>query len=163
MKKIGSTGYRFRIVVCIGLAVLMGATVVPASENMAGPAGDFRSWTHTKSMIIVDRSNGLYGIHNIYANNIALPIMKAGGSYKDGAEFACSFHELETKDGGTTQGKKIKVGFMRKDGKATKTDGWIYSALGPDGMPKEIDPVKACFECHKKAKDTDYVFSKYID
>lgn len=163
MKKFRSAGYAIRMIVCIGLAVLLGATVVPASENVAGPAGDFRSWTHTKSMVIVDRSNGLYGIHNIYANNLALPILKAGGSYKDGAEFACSFHELETKDGGTTQGKKIKVGFMKKDGKAVKTDGWIYSALGPDGMPKEIDPVKACFECHKKAKDTDYVFSKYIE
>jgi hypothetical protein len=30
-------------------------------------------------------------------------------------------------------------------------------------MPKEIDPVKACFGCHKKAKDSDYIFSKYID
>ena len=27
-------------------------------------------------------------------------------------------------------------------------------------LPKEIDPVKACFECHKKAKDTDYIFSE---
>jgi hypothetical protein len=70
---------------------------------------------------------------------------------------------LETKDGGTTQGKKIKVGFMRKDGSAKKTGVWVYSAAGPDGMPKEIDPVKACFECHKKAKDTDSVFSRYID
>jgi hypothetical protein len=101
--------------------------------------------------------------HHGYANDIALPTLKEGGNYKEGAEIACSFHELETKDGGTTQGKKIKVGLMKKDAKATKTDGWTYSALGPDGMPKEIDPVKACFECHKKAKDTDYIFSRYID
>lgn len=163
MKKIGSKGFLVRIVVCIGLAVVLGATVVPASGKSVAPGGDFRSWTHTKSMVIVDRSNGLYGMHNVYANDIALPTLKEGGNYKEGAEIACSFHELETKDGGTTQGKKIKVGLMKKDAKATKTDGWIYSALGPDGMPKEIDPVKACFECHKKAKDTDYVFSRYID
>jgi hypothetical protein len=31
MKKIGSTGYLVRIVVCIGLAVVLGATAVPAS------------------------------------------------------------------------------------------------------------------------------------
>lgn len=163
MKKNGSEGCQVRTVVVIGLAVVLGATVVPASGRMSGPAGEFRSWTHTKSMIIVDRSNGLYGIHNIYANQIALPALKEGGNYKQGAEFAVSFHELETKDGGTAQGKKIKVGFMRKDEKATTTDGWIYSALGPDGSPKEIDPVKACFECHKKAKESDYIFSKYVD
>ncbi len=146
----------------IGLAVLLGAVVTGASEKSIA-ARDFRSWTHTKSMIIVDRSNGLYGIHNVYANDIALSTLKEGGRYKEGAEFAVSFYELETRDGGTTQGKKIKVGFMRKDAKAAKTDGWSYSALGPDGAPKEIDPVKACFECHKKAKDSDFIFSKYID
>jgi hypothetical protein len=86
MKKSGSTGYRIRIVVCIGLAVVLGATVVPASGKIVGPAGDFRSWTHTKSMIIVDRSNGRYGIHNIYANDIALPTLKEGGNYKDRME-----------------------------------------------------------------------------
>lgn len=163
MKKITPPGYSIRIAVGIGLAVLLGAAVVPAAEKAAGPAADFRSWTHTKSMVIVDRSNGLYGMHNVYANDIALATLKGGGSYKEGAEFAVSFHELETKDGGMTQGKKIKVGFMRKDAKAAGTDGWIYSALGPDGSPKEIDPVKACFECHKKAKDSDFIFSKYID
>ncbi len=163
MKKIASPGYPIRIAVGIGLAVLLAAAVVPASEKMVGTAGDFRSWTHTKSMVIVDRSNGLYGMHNVYANDIALPTLKDGGSYKEGAEFAVSFHELETKDGGTAQGKKIKVGFMRKDARAAKTDGWNYSALGPDGLPKEIDPVKACFECHKKAKDSDFIFSKYVD
>lgn len=163
MKKTTRLGYPIATVAGIGLALLLGAAVVPASENAAGPAGDFRSWTHTKSMVIVDRGNGLYGMHNIYANDIALPTLKAGGAYKDGAEFAVSFHELDTKDGGTTQGKKIKVGFMRKDAKAAKTDGWVYSALGPDGLPKEIDPVKACFECHKKAKDSDFIFSGYID
>jgi len=163
MKKVGSLGYPILTVIGIGMAVLLGAAVVPASEKMVGPAGEFRSWTHTKSMVIVDRSNGLYGMHNIYANNIALPTLKEGGTYREGAAFAVTFHELETKDGGTAQGKKIKVGFMRRDAKAAQTDGWIYSALGPDGLPKEIDPVKACFECHKKAKDSDFIFSKYID
>ncbi len=163
MTKLGSVGHPIATVAAVALAVLLGAAVVPASDQAAGPARDFRSWTHTKTMVIVDRSNGLYGMHNIYANDVALATLKSGGTYKNGAEFAVSFHELETKDGGTTQGKKIKVGFMRKDAKAATTDGWIYSALGPDGQPKPIDPVKACFECHKKAKDSDFIFSRYID
>ncbi len=163
MTRIGSIGHPIATVVGIALAALLGAAAVPASEQAAGPARDYRSWTHTKSMVIVDRSSGLYGMHHIYANDVALATLKAGGTYKDGAEFAVSFYELETKDGGTTQGKKIKVGFMRKDAKAAMTDGWIYSALGPDGLPKPIDPVKACFDCHKKAKDSDFIFSRYID
>jgi hypothetical protein len=52
---------------------------------------------------------------------------------------------------------------MKKDKQATKTGGWAYSALEPDGKIKEIDPVKACFECHARAEETDYIFSRYID
>jgi len=37
---------------------------------------------------------------------------------------------------------------MKMDRQATKSGGWAYTAVGPDGMPKEMDPVKACFECH---------------
>lgn len=163
MNKAGSNICSMWIAVSIVLAVALCTAVVPASGKTAGPVGDFRSWTHTQSMVIVDRSNGLYGIHNIYANDIALPTLKKNGSHREGAEFAVTFHELVTKDGGTVQGKRIKVGFMKKDGKASKTGGWIYSALGPDGLPKEIDPVKACFECHKKAEAREYIFSGYID
>ncbi len=162
MRKAGSPGSPMPAVVGAGLAVLL-CGAVSASDQAVGPAAAFRSWTHTKSMVIVDRTNGLYGIHNIYANDIALPTLKQGGRYKEGAAFAVSFYELETRDGGTSPGRKIKVGFMRKDAGAAKTDGWSYSALGPDGLSKEIDPVTACLECHRKAKDSDFIFSKYVD
>lgn len=163
MNRIGTAGRAVRMIVRTVLFLMTVVAVGLAAEMTAGPSEDFRAWTHTKSMVIVDRSNGLYGIHNIYANDIALPTLKKGGSYRDGAEFAASFHEVETKDGGMAQGKRIKTGFMRKDVKATKTDGWIYSARGSDGTPKEIDPVKACFECHAKAKDSDFIFSRYVE
>jgi len=64
----------------------------------------------------------------------------------------------------TTQGKKLMDVYMKKDKSAVKTGGWVYAAFGPDRKAKAIDPVKDCFDCHAAgAKDTDYVFHKYID
>ncbi len=146
-----------------GLALLIGVTVVSTGEALPGDVDDFRSWVHVKSTVVVDRNSALYGFHNVYANAIALPTLKEGGRFREGAALAVSFHELETKDGGTAQGKRIKVGFMSKDNSAGNTGGWRYYIIGPDGKPKTIDPVKGCHECHSKAGNTDCVFSKYVE
>ncbi len=163
MKKFGSIGDAVRTAVSAGLVVLLQVAFAQAGENAAGSPDDFRSWVHTKSMIVVDRNNGLFGFHNVYANEIALPTLKKGGGYREGAVLAVSIHELEAKEGGTVQGKKIKTGFMRKDRTAVATGGWRYSILGPDGKEKDIDPVKACHECHARAGETDCVFSRYVE
>lgn len=149
----------------VGLvAVMLAATLGVAGTKGAILPKDFRSWAHTKSMVIADKSHGLYGFHNIYANDKALPTLKKGGAYKDGSAFVVSFYEVLTDGGATIQGKKTQDLLMVKDSKAAKTGGWIYAAFGPDGKPLDIDPVKACFECHEKgAKAGDFIFSKYVD
>jgi len=158
---------RHRIVgLSIGLiAFFLAAAAVIADMHGAGDLPkDFRSWTHTKSMVIPDKSHGLYGFHNIYANDKALPTLQKGGTYVDGSAFVVSFYEVVTDGGTTVAGKKIQDVLMIKNQKAAKTGGWFYAAFGPDGKPKTIDPVKACYECHEQgAKKTDYVFSTYVD
>lgn len=146
------------------LALLALGTAAYAGEKTAGPPKGFRSWTHVKSMVIPDKSHGLYGFHNVYVNGTALPALKAGGQYKDGAAFVASFYEVEVKDGMTMQGAKKMDTVMIKDRKASATGGWSYAAYGPDGKSLGVDPVKACFECHAQgAKDSDFVFSKWIE
>ena len=94
----------------------------------------------------------------------ALPTLKDGGTYKEGSAFVVSFYDVVVEGGATVAGKKIQDVLMVKDKEATGTGGWIYAAFGPDGKPLQIDPVKACYECHEKgAKATDFVFSKYVD
>jgi len=162
----GRLRYRRRTVgLSIGLiVVVLAATLALAGEMGAALPKDFRSWTHTKSMVIPDKSHGLYGFHNIYTNDAALPTLKEGGTYKEGSAFVVSFYDVVVEGGTTVTGKKIQDVLMVKDKEATGTGGWIYAAYGPDGKPLQIDPVKACYECHEKgAKATDFVFSKYVD
>ena len=162
----GGNHNHLRIVVSaiVLAAVFLAATIGAAGMKGASLPKDFRSWTHTKSMVIPDKSHGLYGFHNIYANDKALPIHKKGGTYKEGSAFVVSFYDVVTEGGGTVQGKKLQDLLMVKDNKAVKTGGWIYAAFGPDGKSLDIDPVKACYECHEQgAKKTDFIFSKYVD
>ena len=142
---------------------VLAASGVFAAEKMASLPKNFRSWTHTKSTVIADKSHPLYGFHNQYANVGALKTLKSGGTYKDGAVFVDSLHEVEVKDGIQTVGKKMAALVMIKDMKADKTGGWIFAKFGPDGKAMQIDQVKDCFECHTPVKDSDFVFQKYID
>lgn len=152
--------------ICLVAVIVLAAAVstLLADEKAAALPKDFRSWTHTKSMVIPDKNHGLYGFHNIYANDAALGALKAGGKFPEGAAMVASFYEVVVDVGMTTQGKKLMDVYMEKDKSAGKTGGWVYAAFGPDGKAKAIDPVKDCYDCHAVgAKGTDFVFHKYID
>jgi hypothetical protein len=140
-------------------------SVVAASVALAASSrAQFRSWAHVKSMVITDKSHGLYGFHNVYADPAALKALKGGTAYPEGAQFAVSFYEVTTDGPMVSQGKKLMDTFMRKDAASKATGGWVFEAAGPDGKPLAIDAAKACFECHAGgAKATGLVFSKYVD
>jgi cytochrome P460 len=146
----------------IAAAVL---SVAAASIALAGAnRQDFRAWTHVKSMVITDKSNGLYGFHNVYADPAALKALRSGGAYAEGAQLAVSFYDVTADGAMLSQGKKLMDTFMRKDAAAKSTGGWTFEASGPDGKPLAIDVAKACYECHAAgAKATGLVFSKYVE
>lgn len=146
----------------IAAAVLF---VSAASVALAGaPRSEFRSWAHVKSMVITDKSHGLYGFHNVYADPTALKAIRSGGAYAEGAQLAVSFYEVVADGPMLSQGKKLMDTFMRKDAAAKSTGGWRFEASGPDGKPLAIDVAKACYECHAAgAKTTDLVFSTYVE
>jgi len=122
----------------------------------------YRTWAHVKSMVITDKTHGLYGFHNVYADPAALKVLRGGGAYPEGARFAVSFYEVTTDGAMLGQGKKLMDTFMRKDASAKATGGWTFAASGPDGKPLQLDVVKGCFECHAGgAKGSDLVFSRY--
>lgn len=145
------------------VGALLSAGLCLAAEFAPLPKG-FRSWTHTKSMVIPDKSHGLYGFHNIYANSKALGPLKSGGTYPEGASFVVSFYEVKTEGGASNQGAKIMDAVMVKTPKAKSTGGWAYGVYDPMGKKKGMDVAKGCYECHHaQAKASDYVFEKYID
>lgn len=124
---------------------------------------EWRSYTHVKSMVIPDKSHGLYGFHHIYVNNTGLKTLIEGGEYPQRSIFVGVFYDVVTeKDGSIHQGKKLFYVLMIKDTRAKETGGWIYAAFDKDGKHIEKDVKKECYECHTAAKDSDYVFSKFI-
>ncbi len=148
------------------LCIFTLALAWPALAGSGAPElpKDFRVWTHTKSMVIPDKSHGLYGFHNIYANEKALKGLRRGKSFKEEAAFVVSFYEVVEEGGMLSQGKKIMDAVMIKDDDAKATEGWIYAAFGPEGRPLDLDPVKGCYECHAGgARDTDFVFHTYVE
>ena len=163
-------------------AAAKGATAAPAKgaakpAAAAAPAGaaaaaatpatlpaDFRTWTHTKSMVIPDKKHGLYGFHNIYANDTALATVKKGtGVYAQGSTFVVSFYDVVDEGGTSNQGAKIMDAMMMKSAKEKATGGWLYAAFDGAGKQKPVNAAKDCHACHAQgAKKTDFVFSKYI-
>ena len=147
--------------IALAVALVTVTTALAAGSAFPGPA-EFRSWAHVKSMVITDKSHGLSGFHNVYADSTALKALKGGVAYPEGAQFAVSFYEVTSDGAMLGQGKKQKDLFMRKDSAAKTTGGWAFGASGPDGKPLGLDVVKGCYECHAGgAKGTDLIFSKY--
>ncbi len=149
----------------IGTIFVLSATITFATmgKGISLPRG-WRTFVHVKSMVIPDKSHGLYGFHHIYVNQKGLDALKKGDMYPEGTIFIGVFYDVVTeKDGSINQGKKLFYVLMKKDKKATDTGGWRYAAFGPDGKYLEKDVKKECYECHTAAKDSDYVFSKFID
>jgi len=146
------------------LSTLFLFTAVAMAGGETAPPKDFRSWVHTKSTVVADKNNPLYGIHNQYANKAALKTLRKGGEYKDGATFVDSVNAVVETNGIYAPGPKAKTLVMIKDRKAEATGGWIFQAYDPSGKPLKIDPVKDCFECHLSgAKESGFVFHKYAE
>lgn len=124
---------------------------------------NWRSFTHVKSMVIPDKNHSLYGFHHIYVNNTGLKTLIKGGEYPQRTIFVGAFYDVVIeKDGSINQGKKLFYVLMIKDARAAETGGWIYAAFDEKGKYIEKDVQKECFECHVAAKDSDYIFSKFI-
>lgn len=158
-----SRGIKAALIAVLSLAV---ASTAWAGMQMGGgpfPKG-WRSFVHVKSMVIPDKKHGLYGFHHIYVNTRGLATLKQGGKYPEGSQFVGVFYDVVTeKDGSIHQGKKLFSVLMRKDSTAKETGGWFFGAYGPDGKLMEKDVKKDCYDCHTQVKDSDFVFSKYIE
>lgn len=142
------------------------ALVLVAGAALAKGAGlelpkDYRLWPHAKSMVIPDKSHGLYGFHHVYVHPKALPAYRAGGKHQEGAMLAVAFYEVVEEGGNTAQGPLKMVALMKKDKSAADTGGWRYAAFDPGGKALAIDVKSGCYDCHTAKRDRDFVFSEY--
>jgi hypothetical protein len=64
------------------------------ADEGGAPPKDFRSWAHSKTTVVADKSHPLHGVHNQYVNESALATLRKGGEYKDGAIFVDSVNAV---------------------------------------------------------------------
>ena len=141
----------------------LGEPVNTAEGRYDFPA-DLRSWRHSNSKVILDKSSPLYGMQQIYVNDKGIGAHKAGEKYPDDSHITIGFYE-PIKDGDSiTQGKIIWYASMKKDSNnAKKTGGWLMDGFDGKTLQSKVDnPLSGCFICHMGQKENDYVFSKYI-
>lgn len=155
---------RFTIfLVVLSIVFFSSLSFAKMRKGISLPKG-WRSYIHVKSMVIPDKAHGLYGFHHIYVNRKGLETLKKGGLYPEDTTFVGVFYDVVTeKDGSINQGKKLFYVLMKKDSRAADTGGWRYAAFDPDGKYLQKDVKKECYDCHTAAKDSDYIFSKFIE
>ena len=128
---------------------------------------DYRAWKHVKSALIGPQSpiyESYGGMHHIYANEKAMAGYRSG-QFPDGSVIV--FDLLETRESGgvTTEGPRRFIDVMAKDNKRyAASGGWGYEEFKGDGKtePSLTAHAKdACYKCHTRQKDRDFVFSAF--
>ncbi|NOT86149.1 MAG: cytochrome P460 family protein [Methylococcaceae bacterium] len=147
-----------------GLALMVANITLAENAVVPYPEG-YRSWSHTKSMLIQPGhalENPFQGIHHIYANPKALKGLKSG-AYADGAVLVFDLLNYNEKDLTIQEGERKLTGVMHKDAtKYAATGGWGFEGFSGNSTTERLvkDGGKSCFDCHTSEKNKDYVFSQ---
>lgn len=142
----------------------MVASMALSAANAPEYPRDFRGWAHVKSAMVTERHPAFAaegGIHHIYANPKAMAGYSSG-NFADGAVIVYELLETSEKNGIVAEGSRRRVDVMVKDAGANpNTGGWMFERFRGEGLDQAEDTAKAkCFDCHSKAQDHGFVFSR---
>jgi hypothetical protein len=132
------------------------------------PTG-YRDWKWVSS---AHEAGNLNSLGAVLGNDVAIKAYREGKiPFPDGTIIAALHYrhvpsEENNKVFGQAQsfvpGQHTNIQFMIKDStKYASTGGWGYGHFTPDGKSGDEKLMNTCFPCHAKAKDRDYVFTRY--
>jgi hypothetical protein len=148
--------------------LLVGAGIACAGD--AGPPAPFpaeyRNWAVTRSLVLGPEhksfaTNG--GFHHYYANEKAMEGFRTG-QFPDGSVVVDERLEARQEAGATFEGPRNSVAVMEKNAtRYQSTGGWGFDIfVGEDRTQGASASVRAaCFSCHSKRKDHDFLFSEF--
>ncbi|HVZ63964.1 MAG TPA: cytochrome P460 family protein [Lacunisphaera sp.] len=146
---------------------------VPVLPAVAYPEG-YRSWRHISSAVLPPKEgaatvqpskekapapHGL--IHHVYANEAALEGYRTG-HFPEGAVLIADWFVLEPRGPELIQGPRKSVNVMIRDARYSATGGWGFEDFQGDSHTiRNIGPkaITACFECHRRAAQHEFVFT----
>lgn len=154
-------------------SLLASETVTPDLPEVPYPDG-YRNWRHVTSAVLPPKEGAAksqpdeakvaapHGLmFNIYANEKALEGYGTG-HFPEGAVLIADWFVLEPKGPELVQGPRKSINVMIRDARYTATGGWGFEDFDRDSRTTrnvKQNAVKACFECHTRAKDREFVFS----
>ena len=144
-----------------GILASVFSVFADSSVTVPFPA-DFRKWAVTKSFITGTESKAA-GFHHYYANDKAMAGF-ATGKFPDGAVIVDERLAVEQHGGGSFEGKRLGIAVMMKDSQRyAETGGWSFDGAAGDSQTLGASAEKraACYACHSKQKDRDFVFSTF--
>lgn len=147
--------------VLLFLALLGAGLHGQEAATAAYPEG-YRSWVHTKSMV-VQEGHLLYpqfgGIHHIYANPKAFAALTGLKSFPDGSVLVLDVLEARSEARAILEGARRMVLVMEKDAKRfSRIGGWGYQAFTGDTRERTVsDGGARCHACHRARKSRGYV------
>ena len=148
---------------CLVMAIVLSISFHAIAASAPALPKKYSSWQRSIRKVETDKSSLFYGIHYIYADKKAMLGYQAGNRFPEGSTIVVDYFNI--KNGDTSKdGPKNMIVLMRKDKRAKDSGGWLFAGYGADGKPSGLDPVKTCFDCHKKdAAQRDYVISTIKD
>jgi len=135
------------------------------NEAVAFPA-EYRKWAVVRSLVVGPESKNFAlngGFHHYYANEQAMEGFH-NGRFPDGSIVVDERLELRQEAGNTLEGSRKSVAVMAKDAaRYSNTGGWGFDLFaGEERTQGASSAVRtACFTCHTKRKDQDFVFSAF--
>jgi hypothetical protein len=158
-----------RAVAQVGAQVLL----VAAGVAFAGDAGaavpfpaEYRKWAVVRSLVVGPEhksfaTNG--GFHHYYANEKAVEGFRTG-HFPDGAVVVDERLEVRQEAGVSFEGPRKSVAVMDKEAtRYQSTGGWGFDVFAGEERTEGASSAvrEACFSCHSKRKEHDFVFSEF--
>lgn len=157
-----------RTALTLVLLCCLGPTLAGEPPVVPYPDG-YRDWRHVKSMVI-QPGHALHeafgGIHHLYANNKALAGYRSG-RFPDGAVIVFDLLEAHSEGAAITEGRRKVVGVMHRDrNRFRDTGGWGFEGFKGDSRTDRAvgdNAMAACYLCHTRQQDREFVFSTARD
>ena len=174
---------RTAALVAAGFLSFVPLALAASGADVEYPEG-FRLFDHVKSMLVEpgfifngeDLGAQVPGLHHIYADRRAMEgyrSLNAAGPgeviFKDRSRIVFDLWQpAEVVSGGKAiiEHSRLAVAVMEKDSRLYATSGgWGFQVFDPITKNPLLDaPAQAaCFNCHKAAANSDFVFSRFRD
>jgi hypothetical protein len=150
----------------LAAALLFGVTAwrgrAEPENTVPFPEG-YRRWAHVRTSMINPMDPGFASkgaLRHFYANELALQGYTSG-RFPDGAVIVADVLNPVDSAGSVREGTRNRVDVMLRDGRRyAATGGWGFESFRGGNRDERSSPeaLRACYECHAKRRDHDYVF-----